>query len=172
MKLLGAASTETVQVAYRIDGSTGTYTNIGSVVNSNSETIIYFGSNQEGLAFKSIQFRLSFVRGGTITLAPKLEYFAMDYIRIPETQRGFLVTVDCSEEINNRSPGDQINDLWTAIETNTLGTFCYRDTSSDPNASERAYLVKVLRPEGIESSGLDENGKYTFYLVELNDHPA
>lgn len=172
IKLIGASANETVTVAYRIDGSTGSYTTLGSAITANTEQTIYFGTDREGLAFKNIQFKLTFARGGTTTNSPKLEYFSMDYLRVPETLRGFVVTLDCSETINGRSPGDQVNDIWTAISTNTLGTFCFRDTRMDPDGSERNYLVKAMRPQGIEYAGYDERGKYTLYLVELNDHAS
>lgn len=165
VKLNGASATETVQIAYRLDGSTGGYTNLGSAVNSDTETVIRFGANSQGLAFKSIQFRLTFARGATTTAAPKLVYFALDFLRIPEALRGFVVQVDCNEDSpDGRTPREQIDDLWTAVGTATLGTLSYRD---DVN-NTRSYLVRVLPRQGQENTGPDERGIYTLYCPEFN----
>lgn len=165
VKLLGAGTTETVQVAYRLDGSTGAYTNLGSAVNSDTETTIYFGTNSEGLAFKSIQFKLSLVRGATTTSAPKLEYFHLDFIRNPEVLRGFNVTIDCTSEIGGETVSEQVDRLWAIIGTSTLGTFSYRDDAGNT----RSYLVKAMVPQGMEETAHDERGVYRLFLVELSN---
>ena len=164
VKLAGAASTETVQVAYRSDFSVGSYTNLGAVVNSDTEASRWFGTNNVGLEFKSIQPRITFVRGGTSTLRPILEYLALDYLEIPPTLlRQFTVVIDCSTMINNLSPGNQITNLWTALQTSTLGTFSYRDDAGNT----LSYLVKVVSPQGQENAGYDFTGLYTLNLIEI-----
>lgn len=170
LKLLGASADETVQIAYRIDGSTSAYTNLGSPVTANTEQTIEFGTNSVGLAFKSIQFQLTFVRGSTNTNAPKMEYFALDYIRVPEPLRGFIITLDCRAPWGQRSSRQQIDDLWTAIETDTLGTFALRDDSTVGSSNTRSYLVKITRPEGLENTGRDESGIYKLLLVSYGDN--
>ena len=165
--MAGTVGTGTITVAYRVNGSTSSYTELGDATNTGSENTLYFGTNRGGLAFKSIQIRLEF--DGT---KPQLIYFAMTYLRIPEILRGFIVNIDCTAPYGNRTQATMINDIWTAISTNTLGTFTYRNTSADANGSERAYLVKVMRPEGLEWTGYDERGVYKLFLVELNDHPS
>ena len=165
--MAGTAGTGTITPYYRLEGSTGAWTALTAVTNTGSENVIYFGTNRGGIAFKQIQFRLEFT--GT---SPQLVSFTMEYLRIPEILRGFIVNIDCTAPYGNRTQATMINDIWTAISTNTLGTFTYRDTSADANGSERAYLVKVMRPEGLEWTGYDERGVYKLFLVELNDHPS
>lgn len=163
MKLTGTDGTGIVSVFYRLDGSTGSYTNLGGFT-TDDEAVLPFGAGSQGIAFKSIQFKLLFIRGATTVLAPKMEYFAMDFMRIPQDiQKGFVVTVDCSEDFDGYTPSEQIVNLWTAIGTTTLGTFSYRDGSTD-----RSYLVKVMRPQGGEFTGKNERGQYTLFLPEMN----
>lgn len=170
IKLAGASSTETVQIAYRLNGSTGAYTNLGSAVTANTEQTLKFGTNSVGLSFKSIQLKLTFVRGGTTTAAPKLEYTALDYIRLPEVLRGFLVNIDCSALVGGNTPRQQVDNLWTAIETDTFGTFAFRDDSATGSNNTRSYLVKVTRPEGMEDTGLTEGGVYKLLLISYGDN--
>jgi hypothetical protein len=170
IKVAGATATELVQIAYRIDGSTGSFTSLGSPISATTEQTIYFGSSSEGLAFKSIQFRFTLVRTNAVPAtdklkSPKIEYFAMDFMRLPEVLKGFQVVIDCNEEVRGKTPGEQINNLWTAISSSTLGTFAYKDDAGNT----RSYLVKALRPTGSEATAHDDRGTYSLFLAELNN---
>lgn len=165
LKLVGASTTETVTVAYRINGSTSSYTTLGSAVAVNNEVTIPFGSDGVGLEFNSIQFKLTFASGGS-TSAPKLEYFAMDYVRQPEVLRAFVVDIDVSDFVFGRSPQQQIDDLWAHMKATTFGTFAYHDDADNT----RSYLVKVLAPEGEEDSGYSGTGTYRVRLIEMGEN--
>ena len=165
VKLTGASATEGVRIAYRIDGSTGAYTLMSSAITSDAENVQYFGTNNEGLAFKSIQLRASLAALGDSTVAPKIEYIQLEFERLPETLRGFSATIDCRDYFANRSPAEQIDDLWTILGTNTLVTFGYRDD----NGNTRSYLVRAMSPEGVEGTGYEESGLYKLLLLEKSN---
>lgn len=163
IKLAGASSTETVQVAYRINGSTGSYTNLGSAVAVNEEVALPFGTNNVGLGFKSMQLRLTFARGNTTTAAPKVEYCALDYLRQPEVLRGLTVSLDLSDTYYGRTPQQQVDALWAAMKADTFGTCAWRDDSGNV----RSLLVKVMSLDGAEESGFDWRSGYTLRLLEM-----
>lgn len=165
VKLGYGTATETIQVAYRINGSTGSFTNLGAVVNSTSEASRWFGTNNVGLEFKSIQLQFLGVNGGSV--AAIIEYVTLDYLELPEVLRGFLVDLDLSQEYQGIAPTTMIDNIWTAIETSTLGTFAYRDDAGNT----RSFLVKVERPEGLENSGAPtEQGRYRLLLLAMRDN--
>jgi hypothetical protein len=167
IKVTGATANETVQVAYRIDGSTGSYTNLGSAITATTEQTLKFGTNNVGLGFKSIQLKLTLARGSTTTLAPKIEYIALDFMRLPDVLKGFSLTIDCTNDApDGRSPRTQIDDLWTTIALNTLCTFAYRDDAGNT----QSYLVKAMRPQGTEETGEDYRGQYQIYLASFGSN--
>ncbi len=151
-----------VQVAYRINGSTGNYTDLGNAVGTDNETIIPFGTNSVGLEFKSIQFKLTFT-ASTGSQAPKLENFAMDFVRQPEVLRGYDLTIDCGNPYFNRSPQQQIDAIWAHMKATTFGTFAWLDDAGNTRSS----LVKVLAPVGEEQTGSGALGTYNLHLVEM-----
>ena len=161
-KTLNATATRTVQIEFAINGSS-TFTSLGTIT-SDTEVIYRFGTNNVGKAFKSIRFRVRFAGVAGATTAPILEYISFEFLRVPTVLRGYVVTIDCTDNYKGRTPRQQIDDLWTRLETTTLGTFSYRDDSGNT----RSYLVKIMRPEGIEYSGYVESGLYTVYLAEFN----
>ena len=163
VKVADATATETAVISYRIDGSLGAWTSLGTV-NSTAETVLKFGTSNVGVAFRSIQLKVVFARDTTVTLSPKLEYLELDYLPLADVIRGFQVQITCSDDVHGKSPGEQITNLWTAISTATLGTFSYRDDAGNT----RSYLVKIVRPAGQENTAYDERGEYTLFLAQVN----
>ena len=159
----GASATETVTMAYRIDGSIGSYTTHGSAIVSNGESVLRFGTNNVGLAFKDIELRGTLARGGTDTNAPVILYIALDYIRLPEVRRGFQVTIDINKDFDDQTPDQQITNLWAEVEASTFSTFAYRDDVDNT----KSYLVKAMRPAGEENTGRNYNGMYSLFLYEI-----
>lgn len=157
IKVSGATSTETVQVAYRIDDSTGAYTNLGSPVAVAEEARIPFGTSKVGLAFKSIQYKLSFVRGGTAALAPKLAYIETDLIRNPEVQRGYTVPVALEKDYDGKTPQQMLDAIMAAMAADTFLTFAWQDDAGNTRSS----LVKVLKFDGEENTGWQPGGTYS-----------
>ena len=162
IKLTGAGTTETVQLAYRINGSTGAYTNIGSPIAVNEEVNIPLGTNNTGIAFQSWQWKWTLASAGS-TAAPKIEHITLDYVRKEEVQRGFQVNLDLSTSYFGRTPQQMLDDIWVHMKAESWGTFAYKDDADDT----RSYLVKVMRPGGEEGTGGDTTGRYSLFLVEM-----
>ena len=165
IKCSHASATETVQVSYRtnVSSASDSYTNLGSAITANTEQILYFGTNSQGLEFKNIQFKFTLASAGS-TLAPIIEYISVDFMRLPEVLRGFTVTLDTSSE-GSLTEAELNEKIWSLVTTNNLLSFTYKDNTS----TERSFLVKPLSPDGVEHSGNREGGQYTLYLVELNN---
>lgn len=163
LQVIGATANETVTVSYRLNSSTGAYTTLGSAVTVDDEVTISFGTNFTGVEFKAIQFRLSFARGSTTTLAPKLDHFTFDYRQKLEVQRGFNITIDLRNEAYGRTPHQQYAALSAAMKATQFGTFAWRDDANNV----RSCLVEVLRPEGAFETGADEGGQMTLTLMEV-----
>lgn len=162
VKLRGASATDYVTPKYQLNGDVVTASTALSAVTANTEQTLRMGTNNVGVEFKSIRWHLLFTTDATVTTAPKLEYIALDYLRIPPTWKGFIVQIDVRENDPEARSGSQvIADLWTAIGTATLGTFGFRDDSGNINS----YLVKVLAPQGEENTGLNEQGRYVLALA-------
>ena len=89
---------------------------------------------------------------------------ALDFLKNVQVLRGFVCTLDMTQTVAGREPAAQRTDIWTAISTNTLGTFSYRDDAGNT----RSYLVRVMRPSGSELTGTDERSEYTVYMSEFN----
>src|SRR3990167_989733 len=171
IKLASSPTAASVSVGYRINGSTGAYTTFTSTVTGTSEVTIRFpeggsSTGYVGLAFKSIQFKITLTRGTATTASPIVEYFAMDFIRLPEVRRMFVVNIDTSMAIGGKTPQQQRELIWTMIGTTTLGTFAYLDDAS----GTRSFLVKALSPQGLETSGYQRDGIYRLNLIELTDN--
>ena len=163
IKLSGAGSSATVQLAYRINGSVGAYTNVGSAIATTDEVVIPLGTNNTGIAFKSWQWEVTFTAPGSSNIAPKVEYLALDYVRKEEVQRGFQVNLDLSTSYFGRSPQQMLDDIWVHMKAESWGTFAYKDDADDT----RSYLVKVMRPGGEEGTGGDTTGRYSLFLIEM-----
>lgn len=160
IKMQSADASNTLALAYGVDGGTS-YTNVGGQVNTTTEVVKRLGTNNVGVAFKSWRWKWTLTGSGGGS-APKIDYVSLDFLRIPDTWRGFVIEVDATDiSPDGRNPRQQIEDLWTAIATSTLGTFSYRDDSGNT----RSYLVKITVPQGQEATGLNEQGKYVLALT-------
>ena len=152
-------------ISYALNGS-DSWTALSAITASSSEQTIVLGTNNVGVAFKSIRFRrdIGDITGSPVEdLPPIVEYLSMDYMRLPEVRKAFVVQLDCNNPVDDRTPAQCVDDLWSAIDTSTLGTFAYRDDAGNT----RSYLVKILQPEGVESPGEIEGGLYSAYLYEV-----
>lgn len=168
IKVIDATNDETVQVAYRLDGSNGSYTNLGDAVSTEDETHIPFGASNEGLEWKSIQLKFTLARGATTTNSPKIAYWALDFIRNPKVIRGYTLTLDLRKPYNGLSPQEQIDRLWGYAEATLFGTFAWLDENKTAHSS----LVKIVNLQGAEESGAYPAGTYTLSLIEVGGTSA
>jgi len=163
------SATETLVVAFEIDFS-GSYTIMDSVYSTNAtettglltadgEAAYVFPSLAlpEGLAFKFIRFRVQFARGSTsVRVTPKLKSLVLEYRKKLPPRFGYTFTLDLRSRHNNLTPKAQRAALLTAIESDELVEFTFRDDEEDDLT--RRYWVDVLSATGVEETGHDESG--------------
>ena len=75
---------------------------------------------------------------------------------------GHTVDVDLANEYKGKGPKDLRSSLISAIESDTLVEFTFRDDTS----TERNYYVDVIAAQGMELTGYDERGSTTIQVVE------
>ena len=164
IELDNASSTETVAVQYAINYS-DSYTSMGTIT-SDGVTTYTFGSGV-GTTFRSIKFKLTLSRESGSTTAimkksPDVVSLALEYRKKLEAKWGHTVEVDINSDYKGKSPKDLRGSLVTAIESNTLVEFTFRDDSG----GDRNYYVDVTSATGIEYTGYDERGTSRITLVE------
>ena len=164
IELDNASSTETVAVQYAINYS-DSYTSMGTIT-SDGVTTYTFGSGV-GTTFRSIKFKLTLSREAGSTTAimkksPDVVSLALEYRKKLEAKWGHTVEVDINSDYKGKSPKDLRGSLVTAIESNTLVEFTFRDDSG----GDRNYYVDVTSASGIEYTGYDERGTSRITLVE------
>ena len=136
------------------DGSSGTYT-------------YTFGSSA-GVAFRAIKFRLTLNRSTATTTGlekfntPDVVSLTLGWRRKIEPKWGHTVEVDLNNTYKGNVPKDLRSNLISAIESDTLVEFTFRDDSG----GTRNYYVDVVAAQGIEFTGYDERGSTTIQVVE------
>ena len=159
------SATETVTVQYATDYSES-YTSMGSIT-SDGITTYTFGSSL-GTTFRAIKFKLSLARTtNTSTLnykkkTPDVVSLTLEWRKKIEAKWGHQVQVDLNKPYNGKDPRGLRSALVSAIESNTLSEFTFRDDAG----GTRNYYVDVTSATGIEYSGYDERGLTTISLVE------
>ena len=159
-----ASSNETVAVQYATNYS-DSYTTMGTIT-SNGTTTYAFGSNV-GTGFRSIKFKLTLSReaGSTTTImkqSPDVVSITLEYRKKLEAKWGHQVEVDLNKDYKGNSPKDLRAALVSAIESNTLVEFTFRDDSG----GTRNYYVDIASATGLEYTGYDERGTSRISLVE------
>jgi len=160
-------SNHTVQVHYRLDYGSS-YESTSFTVTSNGVTTRTFpnlgNSNSEaGSAFRAIQFRFILSSSVTNTQSPNVKSFSLEWRRKIPAKWAFTIDIDHRENIENRTPETQLDDLRTAIESSTLVELSYRDR--EDNAEN--YYVDILNAEIIEETGNEFEGVTRLTAVEM-----
>jgi hypothetical protein len=136
------------------DGSSGTYTQI-------------FGS-KAGTAFRAIKFKITLNREDADTTGleklntPDVVSLTLEYRKKIEAKWGHTVDVDLTNEYKGNVPKDLRSSLISAIESETLVEFTFRDDGG----GTRNYYVDVIAAQGMEFTGHDERGSTTIQVVE------
>ena len=168
---------ETVKVYYAIDRSStfqimtnSTYTN-GTITAAGLHTFDFPSVDawvsttaRTGTAFRSIQFRVVFARGGTTTNTPDVLSLTLEYYKKLDPKYQFVVTLDLNNAHGANTPKQARAALLTAQETGPLVEFTYRDPATNSDAT---FYVQVQPLEGTEQTGVDERGMSTLRLVEV-----
>ena len=159
-----AGSDETVAVQYALNYS-DSYTSMGTI-SSDGTTTYTFGSSL-GTAFRSIKFKLTLARESGSTAAimkksPDVVSLALEYRKKLDAKYGHSVEVSLNKTYKGNTPKQLRAALVSAIESNTLNEFTFRDDSEQ----ERNYYVDVTSATGVEYTGYDERGTSRITLVE------
>ena len=115
-----------------------------------------------GIEFRSIRFKVALARGGTNTNTPDMIKLALLFKKTLPVQYGFDVMINLSETYKGKSVIDLQAAIETAIATNTLMEFTYRDDSG----GTRNYYVTILSAQALEETGLNENARFRLTLSE------
>ena len=163
-----ASSTSTVVVKYATD-YTETYTTLSPTITSSGITTFTFddaSDNPVGKSFRSIKFRLELARGSSgdnpERKTPDVVSMTLEWRKKLEAKWGHQVQVDINKDYKGNTPKDLRSALLSAIESETLVEFTFRDDSG----GTRNYYVDVVSATGLEYTGFDERGMSTISLVE------
>ena len=167
------SSNETVAVSYATDYST-TYnalTTITSTTLGDTEGTQTFSlpnaTTPNGVGFRSIKFKLTLSRESGSTAAimkktPDVVSTSLEYRKKLDAKYGHSVEVDLNKTYKGKSPKQLRSALVSAIESNTLNEFTFRDDAG----ATRNYYVDVTSATGVEYTGYDERGTSRITLVE------
>ena len=136
-----------------------TYTTMGTIT-SNGMTTYTFGSNL-GTSFRSIQFKITLATN-TKTVSPDLISLTLEFRKKLNPKLGWTVNVDLSKAYKGNSTKAMRSNILSAIESNTLIEFTYRDDST----TNRNYYVDIINAQGLEYTAYDERGTTQLTLSE------
>ena len=118
-------------------------------------------ASDAGLSFKAIQFKAELYRGSTNTLTPDLQWFRLNYMKIPDPEQTFNLIVDCSKDYRHKRASTLLANIKTAVETKTLGSFTYRTYRE----TSETFNVRILNMEGVTKAGRTKEGQYSLNLL-------
>ncbi len=151
-------SNQTVKIEYATD-YVETYTTMGTIT-SNGITTYTFGSNV-GTTFRSIQFKITLATN-TKVVSPDMISLTLEYRKKLDTKFGWSVNIDINKAYKGNSSKAMRSNILSAIESNTLLEFTYRDDSS----TNRNYYVDITNAQGLEETAYDERGTTQLLLTE------
>lgn len=155
-------SSNTVRIDYEIDES-GSFVTLGTITTSGITTFTFANAGDatilEGVAFREIRFRVIMVRDATTTNTPDLQELTLEFRKKLRPKWQHRVTIDLNQ---SESPEASFNTLRTAVESNTLVEFTFRNRDS----LNFNYWVDVVGVAGLEDTGNDWDGLVTLDLAE------
>ena len=152
------SANQTVAVTYATD-YTESYTSLGTIT-SNGITEYTFGSNL-GTTFRSIKFKLTLTTT-VVTASPDVISLTLEFRKKLNTKFGWAINIDMTKPYKGRSPKDMRSDLLSAIQSNTLLEFTYKDDST----TNRNYYVDIQAAQGLEHTAYDERGTTQLTVTE------
>ena len=113
------------------------------------------------LSFKAIRFKALLVRySSTPAASPDLRWLRLSYIKLLDPQFAFSMRVDCSRNYRFKTAKTLLNSLKTALETQTLGAFTFKNG----NGTE-THQVRIAQFQGAEIGGKKSEGIYDLQLI-------
>lgn len=116
-----------------------------------------------GTAIRAIRFELALRRGVTNTLAPTVISLWIEYLKVLPDKWTFDFDVNLLASFSGQSALGARATLLTAIESDTLVEFTYRDDTGN----DRNFYVKVFQVQGAEETGHNELGVMSLKAVEI-----
>ena len=157
------SSTETVAVSYATDLDE-TYISLGTITSNGISTYKFPepSADPKGKQFRAIRPKLTFARGSDSLKTPDVTATTFEFRKKLTPQYSWQVVLDLNDEYGGRSP----NELWTALRSavasQTLVEFTFRNDTGDT----RNYYVDVTL-QGEEETGADEAGTVAVTLAEV-----
>ena len=151
-------SNQTIKIEYALDYSE-TYTTMGTITTDGTTTYT-FGSGL-GTAFRAIQFKITLATN-SVNASPDLVNLTLIYRKKLDSKFGWSVNIDMNKGYKGKTPKDMRSNILSAIQSNTLLEFTYRDDSS----TNRNYYVDITSAQGLEHTAYDERGSTQLLLTE------
>lgn len=159
VRLINSSATEYCDVYYALDNNPA-WTALGRI-DSDTETALSFGA--AGITFHTIRFRFELARGADATDAPIFDFATLTWIRRLPRRYGYAATIlVVDDDAEGRTPAEQLDDLRTTVETDTLVALAYRRTEQE--LVERRVIVTQWG--GGTFTGTDERGRLRLAFVE------
>jgi len=163
---------EKIKVEYATDYNESYTTAVASLDSSTmgaaSGTYTYTFGSSAGTTFRSIKFKLTLSRSTATSTGlekfntPDVVSLTLEFRKKINAKWGHTIDVDLTREYKGNVPKDLRSNLVSAIESNTLVEFTFRDDSG----GTRNYYVDVVAAQGMEFTGHDERGSTTIQVVE------
>jgi hypothetical protein len=163
---------EKIKVEYATDYNESYTTAVASLDSSTmgaaSGTYTYTFGSSAGTTFRSIKFKLTLSRSTATSTGlekfntPDVVSLTLEFRKKINAKWGHTIDVDMTREYKGNVPKDLRSNLVSAIESNTLVEFTFRDDSG----GTRNYYVDVVAAQGMEFTGHDERGSTTIQVVE------
>jgi hypothetical protein len=139
-----------------------------SVMGSASGTYIHTFGSKAGTEFRAIKFKITLSRSTATTTGlekfntPDVVSLTLEWRKKITAKWGHTMEVDLNNDYRGNQPKELRSALVSAIESNTLVEFTFRDDSG----GTRNYYVDVVSAVGVEYTGYDERGSTQITVVE------
>lgn len=171
------SSNEKILVEYAINYDEDNYSDIlpadarfldSTAMGAASGTHVAKFASGVGVVFRSIKFRVTLYRDTATTTgrekfnSPDLVSLTLEFRKKIPAKWGHTVEIDLNNEYKGKTPMDLRASLISAIESETLVDFTFRDDGG----GTRNYYVDVVSAAGIEYTGHDERGSAQITVME------
>jgi hypothetical protein len=169
VEVAGASSATTVTPYYGTNYDESTWTALSAITSDGVSTYTFPNTtagtttSATGTEFRAIRFRTDLANGANNTLSPDIRSMTLEYRKKLPARYGWSVELNISKEYKGESPLEQMANIRTAIASNDLLEFTFRDDGGNT----RNYYVDVTQVTGLEETGHDERGIVRMVMAEL-----
>lgn len=157
--------TEKVTVYYGTDLDDTAWTLLDEITSNGFHTLLPGGAT--GIQCRQVRFRFDLQRGSDPSLAPMVEFWSSEFMRLLPASYGFSVELDLSDRHKGKTPSamlDTLKTLSNIVTTPNLIQFSYQDAL---DGTTRTHYGRVSRLTGNEWGGMERRGRgaYTLSLM-------